>query len=238
MLMRLFSRAALCPVVAVAAVLPGAAAAHAAAAGPLPACASAEDRSFPLTARIHGGPAAYTAGGGFGTWELELTNTTGRPCTGVHPVVVLVDEERELKPSQPRLEFYDGLTTHPVRFEATDADELVGVFADDTAGFPGFTVGPRTTLTVKVRLAVTSDAVPNQVTATAAVIQRRADDGDWIGQSDGYRFRIDSGRTGTGLPFAEELAPTGTGGRILAVATAALLTGALSLLLARRRRRH
>lgn len=267
------------------AVLPGAAPA-AYAATPLPACVPEEDHSFPLTARIHGGPASYTAGGGFGTWRLALTNTTGRPCTGVHPVVVLVDEERALRPAQPRLEFYDtGERPHPVRFEATDRDELVGAFSDDDAGFPGFTIGPGETLTVKVRLALTSDAVPNEVTANAAVVQRRDDDGDWVGQSNDYRFRIDDAtgpgpapepepesqpesqpesETGSqpqsetqpetqqesepqpdpesrsedesgGFPFPEELARTGTGAQLLAVAGAALLTGALAVVLSRRR---
>ncbi|MFG3005750.1 hypothetical protein [Streptomyces calvus] len=279
-------------------VLPGAAPAYAQT--PLPACAPEEDHTFPLTARIHGGPASYPAGGGFGTWRLELTNTTGRTCTGIHPVVVLVDEKRALRPAQPQLEFYDGRRPHPVRFEATDQDELVGVFAAEDAGFPGFTVGAGKTLSVKVRLALTSDAVANEVTANAAVVQRRENDGDWVGQSNDYRFRIDhatppeppstsqsqpdkdkdkddgtgtdegpgtgtdtgpgtgtdpgtdtgtdpgarpdrrSGGLNDGLP--DELAATGPGrAPVLAAATAAasaasLLTGALAVLLSRRRR--
>ncbi|KMS72495.1 hypothetical protein ACM01_22875 [Streptomyces viridochromogenes] len=172
----------------------------------LPSCVT-DDGAFPLTTRLHGGPDSYTAGGGFGTWYLDLTNTTGRTCTGIHPVVVLVDGKRALKPSQPRLEFYgtptgspdgpdgpdgaggpDEARPHPVRFETTDEDELVGAFD----GFSGFTVGPRKTLTVKVRLAVTSDAVPNEVTVNAAVVQRHDGDGDWVGQSNDYRFTIDA----------------------------------------------
>ncbi|CAM5710391.1 hypothetical protein SGLAM104S_00289 [Streptomyces glaucescens] len=73
-----------------------------------PRRAPAEAVAFPLTTRIHGGPPSYAAGGGYGTWYLELTNTTDRPCTGIHPVVVLVDEKRQLKPSQPLLEFSNG----------------------------------------------------------------------------------------------------------------------------------
>uniref|UniRef100_UPI003512D8FF hypothetical protein n=1 Tax=Streptomyces calvus TaxID=67282 RepID=UPI003512D8FF len=268
-------------------VLPGAAPAYAQT--PLPACAPEEDHTFPLTARIHGGPASYPAGGGFGTWRLELTNTTGRTCTGIHPVVVLVDAKRALRPSQPQLEFYDGPRPHPVRFEATDQDELVGVFAAEDAGFPGFTVGAGKTLSVKVRLALTSDAVANEVTANAAVVQRRENDGDWVGQSNDYRFRIDHATppeppstsesqpdkdkdrdedegtdtgpgtgtdTGTGTdPGArpdrlsggltdghpDELAATGPGRAPVLAATAAasaasLLTGALAVLLSRRRR--
>jgi hypothetical protein len=207
-------------------------------------CAASGERGFPLTTRVHSGPSAYEAGGGYGTWYLDLTNTTARTCGNIHPVIVLVDGERALGPAQPRLEFYAGDRPHPVRFEETDADELVGVLADEPGGFPGFTVGPGRTLTVKVRLAVTSDAVANRVTANAAVVQRHDDDGEWVGQSNDYRFTIDADPVPSpapdapdGLPFADELARTGVGPTLAALATAALLliTGA-SLLPARRRR--
>jgi hypothetical protein len=231
-------------------------------------CVAPGDRVFPVATRIHGGPESYEAGGGYGTWYLDLTNTTRRICANIHPVVVLADDKRALQPSQPRLEFYDGTARggtrpHPVRFERTDADELVGVFADERAGFPGFTVGPGRTLTVKVRLAVTSDAVPNEVTANAAVVQRHDDDGEWIGQSDDYRFRIDTepseekergpsaastdpGDPGTGEAeeddtadhpgHAYELARTGLPVVVALVATALLLLTGATLLRTRKRR--
>ncbi|MFE8986367.1 LPXTG cell wall anchor domain-containing protein [Streptomyces collinus] len=273
--MRLCTPAQLCLTAAAAAaavLLPGAHQARADA--PVPACAAPDDHTFPLTTRIHGGPDSYTAGGGFGTWYVDLTNTTDRTCTGIHPVVVLVDDKRALEPSQPRLEFFEGPRPHPVRFEKTGEDELVGAFADEEDRFAGFTVGPGRTVTVKVRLMLTSDAVPNDVTANAAVVQRHDDDGDWVGQSNDYRFGIDGGDAGTGtdtdtdtdtgtdtdtdpgtgketrpgtdpgasvppredrFPFAEELARTGTGTQVAAVA-ALLLTGGGVLLVARRRR--
>ncbi|MBJ6638848.1 hypothetical protein H4K36_14935 [Streptomyces sp. DHE7-1] len=157
-------------------------------------CAASGDRAFPLATRIHGGPGAYEAGGGFGTWYLDLTNSTGRTCTDLHPVVVLVDDKRALKPSQPKLEFYDGTRALPVAFESTDAQELVGVL--DAEGFDGFTVPPGRTVTVKLRLFLTSDAVSDQVTANAAVVQRRGDDGDWVGESNAYRFSVAGGPDG------------------------------------------
>ncbi|GHB22080.1 hypothetical protein GCM10010377_09840 [Streptomyces viridiviolaceus] len=227
-------------------------------AAPLPACATPDDSTFPLTTRIHGGPAAYAPGGGHGTWYLDLTNTTSRTCEGVHPVVVLVDAERALKPSQPRLEFYDGARRHPVALEATDEDELIGAFDGEDAGFAGFTVGPGRTLGVKVRLAFAADTVPNEVTVKAAVVQRRGGDGDWIGQSDDYRFRVEGGDsaaartsepmtpsvaatpdgTGAGFPFADELAGTGFGriGTALAAVVLLLGAGSAAVLLGRRRR--
>ncbi|MFI1000741.1 hypothetical protein ACIP10_00715 [Streptomyces galbus] len=149
-------------------------------------CDAPDAEDFPLTTRLRGGPAAYEPGGGYGTWYLDLANTTDRTCAGVHPVVVLVDTRRALRPSQPQLEFYADGRPHPVRFQRTDEDELVGAFD----GFPGFTVGPRATVTVRVRLAFTSDTAPDGVTANAAVVQRHGDDGDWVGQSGDYRFTV------------------------------------------------
>ncbi|MER6984477.1 hypothetical protein [Streptomyces carpinensis] len=171
---------------AAAAVLAGPTPAHA---DSRPACAGPDDRQFPITSRLHGGPGTYRAGGGSGALSLDLTNTTSGTCAAVHPVIVLVDSKRALEAGQARLEFYDGARAHPVRFETTDQHELVGPF---DAGLPGFTVGPGKTVTVKIRLSFASDAVANEVTANAAVVQRHGDDGDWVGQSNDYRFSIRS----------------------------------------------
>ncbi|MER5396617.1 hypothetical protein [Streptomyces sp. NPDC002599] len=156
---------------------------------PRPDCVSSDTHDFPIKTRIHGGPDAYQAGGASGTWYIDLTNTTAHPCGAIHPVVVLVDEKRTLRPEQARLEFYEGERAHGVRFERSDEAENVGPFDD---GFPGFTVAPGRTLTVKVRLSLASGAgAPNSVVANAAVVQKRDDDGDWVGESNAYRFRIE-----------------------------------------------
>lgn len=233
-----------------------------------PSCAGPETGDFPLTTRLHGGPASYRAGGGYGTWYLDLTNTTSRTCAGVHPVVVLVDAERALKPSQPQLEFYAGGRAHPVHFETTDEDELVGALTDRPAEgaetpaptpFPGFAVPPGKTLTVKLRLALTSDTVPNEVTVNAAVVQRHGDDGEWVGQSNDYRFTVEAEPTpepgatpresdpsasapATADPpslaeEAKELARSGlTSPAGVLAATLCLLAAGAALVLARRRR--
>ncbi|MFI8346683.1 hypothetical protein [Streptomyces sp. NPDC085596] len=152
-------------------------------------CTAGDDGSFPLDTRIHGGPATYRAGGAPGTWYIDLVNTGSQACAGVHPVVVLVDDERLLRPSQAKLDFYDGHKRRPVRLESTDRQELVGVVGAD--GFAGYTVAPGRTVTVKLRLMITSDAFADHVTAKAALVQRRGQDGEWVGESEDYVFDID-----------------------------------------------
>ncbi|MEW1774943.1 hypothetical protein [Streptomyces sp. NPDC086777] len=185
--MRLSTPLSLC-LAAAAAVLAPAPQATAAPAVAEASCAVADQQGFPLTTRLHDGPSSYEPGGGFGTWYLDLTNTTGHTCADVHPVVVLVDDKKALKPSQTELEFYDGPRTRPVPLTETDESELVGVF--DGTDFPGLTVAPGATVSVKVRLAITSDAVRNGVTANAAAVQRQGSDGAWVGESNDYRFGI------------------------------------------------
>ncbi|MGW6025773.1 hypothetical protein [Streptomyces sp. NPDC055099] len=119
-----------------------------------------------------------------------MDNTTRGLCGNIHPVVVIVDKERELRPRQVQLEFHDGTRWRPVGFERTDRDENIGVFDD---GFPGFTVEAGRTLTVRVRLSFTSEARSERAVISAAVVQRRADDGDWVGESKDYPFGIDEG---------------------------------------------
>ncbi|MFF8681724.1 hypothetical protein ACF07F_27785 [Streptomyces sp. NPDC015237] len=275
--MRLFTPTSPRPVAAAAllaacaaasAVLVPAVPAHAESPAPLPACTAPDDHTFPLTTRVHGGPDRYEPGGGFGVWYLDLTNTTSRTCSGVHPVVVLVDKEGALEPSQPQLEFYDGTDPRPVGFEKTNRDELIGAFGegvnevdegDDpaTGPFAGFTVAPGKTLTVKLRLSLTSDTAPGEVTANAAVVQRRGGDGEWIGQSNDYRFRVGPGTPAeaspdaspdrsatpegrsTGTPSADELAGTGPGRVETALAVTLLFfaAGGTTVLLTRGRRR-
>ncbi|MFJ5267799.1 hypothetical protein [Streptomyces sp. NPDC088358] len=212
------------PVLALAlalALAPAPAHALVAPADPGSTCAAPDTRAFPVKTRIHGGPGTFEAGGGFGTWYIDLTNTTAHTCGNIHPVVVLVDGKRALQPKQARMEFYEGEKPHPVVFEKSDEDENVGAFDD---GFPGFTVGPGRTVTVKVRLSVTSDAVPNDVVANAAAVQRHGDDGDWVGESNDYRFRIaggdpdvpgtaeNQGRTDGGATGGGDSGGTGGGG--------------------------
>ncbi|MFF9585793.1 hypothetical protein [Streptomyces achromogenes] len=169
-----------------------------------PSCTAADAHTFPLATRIRGGPASYEAGGRPRTWYIDLTNTTDRTCAGIHPVVVLVGDERSLRPDHLRLDFYDGPRARRVAFEATDAQELVGVL--DGTGFAGFTVPPGRTVGVRVRFSLAPGAVAGQVTAHAAVVQRRGGDGDWVGESGAYRFSVtEHGAGGT----EEEPADTG-----------------------------
>jgi hypothetical protein len=155
-----------------------------------PHCGDLDSPSFPIETRVHGGLDAYPPGGDWQSWEVDLRNTTSRECRIIHPVVVLVDRGRRLTKEQIGLEFYDGAEQRwrAVGFETTDQDEHVGVF--DGGGFEGFAVEPHRTLTVKVRMRFAARTAEGHVTATVAVVQRRDDDGDWIGESNDYGFRI------------------------------------------------
>ncbi|MEV4946057.1 hypothetical protein [Streptomyces sp. NPDC053755] len=156
-----------------------------------PTCGKESDPDFPLDTRIHGGPGVFVPGGPVLTWNLDLTNTTTESCHSIHPVLALTDRDRTLQPAQITLEFHDSEADlwRPVPFEGTDQDENIGVFAD----FSGFSVPAGGTVTVPVRLAFRAGTAPNEVVANAAVVQRNGDDGDWVGRSDDYRFRIAAG---------------------------------------------
>ncbi|MFF0447396.1 hypothetical protein ACFYT4_13455 [Streptomyces sp. NPDC004609] len=234
------------------------------------ACGSATGRDFPIDTRIHGGPSVHYPGGGFEHWSVDLTNTTGRACGDIHPVIVFAGRDRGLTPARVMLEYYDeGVSRwRPAELESTTEDEVVGILgtrggpeAEDTPatgsrpgreGGPqrddraardrtaggGFTVGGRATVSVKVRLALTADTPPNQVTVNAAVVQRRGDDGDWVGESRDYRFAVlkdyGSGATVT----HDELATTGPGSLLrLGAALGMVLVGGAGLVLVSRRLR-
>ncbi|MFE5299806.1 hypothetical protein [Streptomyces sp. NPDC056632] len=131
--------------------------------------------------------------------------------------------------------------------------------------FPGFAVPAGGTLTVPVRLAFRADATPDEVVVNAAVVQRRGDDGDWIGESGDYRLTIvpadpdadpDPDPVGPSprpsvparptvpgtapTPVFPELARTGQDSALRYAATAAALltTGAVLVLRFRARRRR
>ncbi|TRV81461.1 hypothetical protein FKN01_03130 [Streptomyces sp. 130] len=175
-----------------------------------PACGDPASAGFPIDTRIHGGPDTYASGGGYGTWFLDLTNTTTESCRAIHPVVVLTDEERALTSDQIQLQFSERArpgVEHRVTWETTDRDEHIGVFGGEDDAFPGFTVPAGRTVTVQVRLAFTSDTSPGRITANAAIVQRRGGgsgaegDGEWVGESEDYPFSVvepDEDTTGTG----------------------------------------
>ncbi|MEU1127231.1 hypothetical protein ABZ371_27520 [Streptomyces sp. NPDC005899] len=185
------------------------------------ACGDPEGEDFPIDTRIHGGPDTYASGGGYGTWYLDLINTTSEPCHSIHPVLVLTDDDRTLTPEQIQLEFTERARPgeeHRVSWESTDRDEQIGVFGSGEGGddFPGFTVPAKQTVTVEIRMAFTSDTRPGKVTANAAIVQRRSadddakqTDGDWVGESEGYDFTIVEG----GLDGGTDVDPDGEAAR-------------------------
>ncbi|MFD4773023.1 hypothetical protein ACFWNU_04205, partial [Streptomyces sp. NPDC058427] len=177
-----------------------------------------EAADFPIDTRIHGGPDTYASGGGYGTWFLDLTNTTSRACRSIHPVLVLTDDDHRLTSGQIQLKFSERAhpdVEHRVTWETTDRDEHIGVFGGEgDESFGGFTVPAGRTVTVQVRLAFTSDTSPGRITANAAIVQRKhgvsgdsdgggtapkGSDGEWVGESEDYRFTVVDDGEGEGM---------------------------------------
>ncbi|MFJ9263382.1 peptidase [Streptomyces bacillaris] len=214
----------------------GAVAADAADAGEeQPVCGDPDAKEFPIEARIQDAPRTYVSGGGYGTWFLDLTNTTGTACGALHPVLVLSDGERRLTADQIQLKFSEPGRTdteHRATWETTDRHEQIGVFGgsgpgsgsnsgSDSDDFLGFTVPAGGTISVRVRMAFASETGPARVTAHAAVVQRRhqdkakgggREDGDWVGESGAYRFVVVDGATGE-YPRPEATGTEEDGGR-------------------------
>ncbi|MFE4262270.1 hypothetical protein [Streptomyces sp. NPDC056883] len=207
-------------------------------------CGDGKSTQFPIGARIRGGPAVYRTGGEAQSWYLDLTNTTTTECTAIHPVVVFTDQAHALRPAHFRMEFDapgaagSGAAAHalPVSLERTDRDEIVAVF-DGGDAFSGFTVGPGGSVTVTVRLAFASGAPRGEAVADAALVQRKGDDGDWIGEAGGYRFEIQGPDAESGEAGA--LADTGRtpAGWAYGAGAAAAVAGGGGLLLGARRLR-
>lgn len=202
-------------------------------------CGDGKSAQFPIGARIRGGPAVYRTGADAQTWYLDLTNTTATQCTAIHPVVVFTDEARALRPAHFRMEFEaTGAPggTFPVSLEHTDRDEIIAIF-DGGDAFSGFTVGPGGSLTVTVRLAFAPDAPHGEAVADAALVQRKGDDGDWVGEVGGYRFDVQGPGAESGEAGA--LAQTGRGPSswVYGIAAAAALAAGGGLLGGARRLR-
>ncbi|MEV6675544.1 hypothetical protein AB0N09_01575 [Streptomyces erythrochromogenes] len=196
-------------------------------------CGDGKSSAFPIGARIRGGPAVYRTGGDPQTWYLDLTNTTDSECTAIHPVVVLTDKARTLRPAHLRMEFDAPGGTLPAGLERSDRDEIIAVF-DGGDAFPGFTVGPGGTRTVKVSLAFAPDAPTGEVVADAALVQRKGDDGDWIGEAGGYRFSVEQSEDSV---EGGSLAHTGPGEWVYGAGAVAALAAGGGLLLGARRLR-
>ncbi|NJQ01880.1 hypothetical protein [Streptomyces zingiberis] len=175
-----------------------------------PYCGDRDSPDFPLRAEVAGGPRGYTAGGGRRHWTVTLRNTTDRACRAVHPVAVLADRTRELAAADIEMEFHDPFAGRwrPVTLETSDRHEHIAVFDR----FPGLTVPAGGTVTTSVRLRFTSGGTArpadNAVRLTLAAVQRRGDDGDWVGSAPPYDFTIRGGRTSPDGP-----GPAGDGTR-------------------------
>ncbi|MGW6460820.1 hypothetical protein ACWF94_33660, partial [Streptomyces sp. NPDC055078] len=176
---------------------------------------------------------------------VDLTNTTDRACRDVHPVIVFAGAEPGLTPARLRVEFYDEGASRwrPSVLETTTEDEVVAVLdgepgdpGDSSRAGRGFAVPARSTVTVRVRLALAAGTPANEVTVNAAIVQRRGDDGDWVGESGDHHFTV-PGEHGPGATAGrDELATTGSVSPFrLGAALGTVLLGAGVLALVSRR---
>ncbi|GGX69154.1 hypothetical protein [Streptomyces hiroshimensis] len=117
--------------------------------------------------------------------------------------------------------------------------------ADRAPAFPGFSVPAHGSVPVRVRLGFTEGAPEGPVTANVTAVQRRGDDGDWVGESNDYTFGIGKAPARAtpgkkrGADDGEQpiLADTGSQRPLLAIAAAAgalVLAGASLVVGARR----
>ncbi|WP_407565122.1 hypothetical protein [Streptomyces sp. 184] len=175
-----------------------------------PRCGDPGAGRFPVATALRGDGAALRAGGARRGLALRLHNVSDDACRDVHPVAVLSHEGGgRLRPDDIRLEFYDAAARRwrSVAFERTGAEESAGVFAD---GFGGFALPAGGSREVPVRLGFAAGAPTGRVTVNVTTVQRRGDDGEWVGQSDDYHVAIGRGRSccgGTEEP-TEPAAPT------------------------------
>ncbi|WP_344292207.1 hypothetical protein, partial [Streptomyces synnematoformans] len=193
---------------------PVAAAPHAAA--PAPRCGDSGAGGFPVRTALRGEGAALRAGGARHPLALQLHNVSDRPCRGVHPVAVFSREDgARLRPGDVRLQFYDAAARRwrPVVFERTGAGESAGVFAQ---GFRGFALPAGGSREVPLRMAFAAGAPAGRVTVNVTAVQRRGDDGEWVGQSKDYEVGVEEGgrccggTTEPGDPAERPAAPPAT----------------------------
>ncbi|GAA2090458.1 hypothetical protein GCM10009801_55390 [Streptomyces albiaxialis] len=160
----------------------------------VPRCVAPGKARFALGTRVTGGPAAYAPGGGRRGFRIEMRNDARGRCAAVHPILVLLDRRKALRPAQIQVRFRDpGGTWRPVRFRHTGPGENVGVFT--APGFHGYALQPGGTASVRVQMRFAEGTEGgNGVRASVSSVQRRGADGEWVGESAPYRFTVGAAR--------------------------------------------
>ncbi|MFI2299812.1 hypothetical protein ACH5AL_13360 [Actinacidiphila glaucinigra] len=185
------------------------------------AAPQAAAEAFPVTARLLGGPHTYTAGAGPREFRVELENTSRERLRDVHPVLVFVDRGRRLTADQILLEYRvadpvakagnaRGGSWRPVAVQHTDNDENIAVVGGENG--PGTTLPSRRKVSIALRLRFTAPAPAGRVTASATIMERRGEDGDWVGESEGYDFDVVPSRDATTGPQSPRPGRTGEEG--------------------------
>ncbi len=195
-----------------------------------PVCGAPAATGFPIDSRLYGGPTGYSTGVLADGFALELRNTTADVCRDVHPLIILVDRDGRLTPRHFTLRYApSGEPWRTVPFETTDRGENIGI--PDGEDAPGLTVPAGAAVTVRLRLWFAPGAPAGPVVASATTMQRRGEDGSWVGESNHYAFEVVPpppvlADTGAGGRARAALAATGAAAGLLVAAGAAMVAGA------------
>ncbi|MFG2289242.1 LPXTG cell wall anchor domain-containing protein [Streptomyces sp. NPDC048595] len=141
-------------------------------------CAFESDQ---LHVAVHGLPRRLTAGGAWTPFSMTLTNTTGKPLGEVQPFLHVSSAEDVDRPYwELETEYRDAKTGRWKTFHDAAPDDLFGSFA----------VGPRSTLTLQLRIRVVKDAKPGAGYALAAGDYRNRDGSCGSAKEAWYDFTV------------------------------------------------
>ncbi|MEJ8653507.1 LPXTG cell wall anchor domain-containing protein [Streptomyces sp. MS1.AVA.3] len=141
-------------------------------------CAFESDQ---LHAAVHGLPRRLTAGGAWAPFSMTLTNTTGKPLEEVQPFLLVSSAEDVDRPYwELETEYRDAKTGRWKTFHDAEPDDLFGFSA----------VGPRSTVTLRLRTRVVKDAKPGTGYALAAGDYRNRDGSCGSAKEAWYDFTI------------------------------------------------
>ncbi|MFH8344319.1 hypothetical protein [Streptomyces sp. NPDC018045] len=141
-------------------------------------CAFESDQ---LRVAVQGLPSRLTAGGAWTPFSMTLANTTGKPLEKVQPFLHVSSAQDVDRPYwELETEYRDAKTGQWKTFHDAEPDDLFG----------SFTVGPRSTITLRLRTRVVKNAKPGAGYVLAAGDYRNRDGSCGSAKEAWYDFTI------------------------------------------------